>query len=511
VRFVGEKRTEEEYGVRKFGFLIAVLALVSVSAPAFAANPFMDVPSGHWAYDAIGQLAASGVLSGYPDGTYKGNQPATRYEMASALARSLANVNMAKASKQDVEMLKRLVMEFRDELDALGVRADKIDRRVAQLESDIGGWKVTGSFLISMKWAKEEGTLYATAGKTDYAFPEDDNYIDFEKRVDDKVTFSARFQYDGEDGILWRRMYLTVALPWDISMRVGKFYVEYEGGFFDEDCGDSTFMYKSNWKGLEFTKLFSMGSWYFLVAHQEESDSDGYPDAAYGWSEVEANLFHMGVRLDFNERFSLGLNGMLFDQQDDDGLTWKTSDRSVYWADFTVNFTNAVAFKGAFYGQKWDIKGGYDDSPKAWKAIVDIKQDALKFTDLWLEYAKLDASFAPMNDPFDSTPGNVAFLSVREEEDIRNPGRDSEMSWVFLSARQQWSDQWTTFFRYGAFDYDKAPLADGTYSDRTMCGLGVRYYYTPALMFELAYDQVDFDHSARLDDSAVRLKTQVSF
>ena len=151
VRFVGEKRTEEEYGVRKFGFLIAVLALVSVSAPAFAANPFMDVPSGHWAYDAIGQLAASGVLSGYPDGTYKGNQPATRYEMASALARSLANVNMAKASKQDVEMLKRLVMEFRDELDALGVRADKIDRRVAQLESDIGGWKVTGSFLISMK------------------------------------------------------------------------------------------------------------------------------------------------------------------------------------------------------------------------------------------------------------------------------------------------------------------------------------------------------------------------
>ncbi len=83
VRFVGEERTEEEYGVRKFGFLIAVLALVSVSAPAFAANPFMDVPSGHWAYDAIGQLAASGVLSGYPDGTYKGNQPATRYEMAS--------------------------------------------------------------------------------------------------------------------------------------------------------------------------------------------------------------------------------------------------------------------------------------------------------------------------------------------------------------------------------------------------------------------------------------------
>ncbi|MBQ4469207.1 MAG: S-layer homology domain-containing protein, partial [Synergistaceae bacterium] len=50
----------------------------------------MDVPMNHWAYDAIGQLAAHGILSGYPDGTYKGKQATTRYEMASALARALA-------------------------------------------------------------------------------------------------------------------------------------------------------------------------------------------------------------------------------------------------------------------------------------------------------------------------------------------------------------------------------------------------------------------------------------
>jgi hypothetical protein len=95
------------------------MTLVALAAPASAAaNPVMDVPLHHWSYDAIGQLAARGVLSGYPDGTYKGKQPTTRYEMASALARALALTDMTKADKQDVEMLKRLVVEFKDELDA---------------------------------------------------------------------------------------------------------------------------------------------------------------------------------------------------------------------------------------------------------------------------------------------------------------------------------------------------------------------------------------------------------
>jgi hypothetical protein len=65
--------------MKKYLAVAAVVALVALAAPAFAAtNPFMDVPINHWSYDAIGQLAARGVLSGYPDGTYKGKQPTTR-------------------------------------------------------------------------------------------------------------------------------------------------------------------------------------------------------------------------------------------------------------------------------------------------------------------------------------------------------------------------------------------------------------------------------------------------
>ncbi len=43
---------------------------LGVTASAYAANPFSDVPAGHWAYDSVNKLAAEGVIDGYPDGTY---------------------------------------------------------------------------------------------------------------------------------------------------------------------------------------------------------------------------------------------------------------------------------------------------------------------------------------------------------------------------------------------------------------------------------------------------------
>ena len=48
--------------MKKFAAVVAVAVLVTFAAPVFAAtNPFMDIPMNHWAYDAIGQLAAHGT------------------------------------------------------------------------------------------------------------------------------------------------------------------------------------------------------------------------------------------------------------------------------------------------------------------------------------------------------------------------------------------------------------------------------------------------------------------
>ena len=111
----------------KKSLVLAMAMALGVTASAYAANPFSDVPAGHWAYDSVNKLAAAGVVDGYPDGTYGGDKLMTRYEMAQIVAKA-----MAKGANVD-----KLAAEFADELDALGVR-------VANLEKKADNVKVTG-------------------------------------------------------------------------------------------------------------------------------------------------------------------------------------------------------------------------------------------------------------------------------------------------------------------------------------------------------------------------------
>ena len=66
--------------------LTTALVVGAASTTFAAANPFSDVPADHWAYDAVTQLAADGVIEGYGDTTFRGNQNITRYEMAQMVA-----------------------------------------------------------------------------------------------------------------------------------------------------------------------------------------------------------------------------------------------------------------------------------------------------------------------------------------------------------------------------------------------------------------------------------------
>ena len=113
----------------KKSLVLAMAMALGVTASAYAANPFSDVPAGHWAYDSISKLAAAGVIEGYGDDTFRGDRLMTRYEMAQIVAKA-----MAKGANVD-----KLAAEFADELDALGVR-------VAALEKKADNVKITGQF-----------------------------------------------------------------------------------------------------------------------------------------------------------------------------------------------------------------------------------------------------------------------------------------------------------------------------------------------------------------------------
>ena len=146
--------------------LVLVLVLVFVFALPVLANPFVDVPLNHWAYDSVQSLAAKGVIVGYPDGTFGGGKTMTRYEFAEATAKALAYVEgMDFASADDVAILEKLAIEFADELASLGVTvADleaalganseaiaALEATVAKLDSFFEPIKITGSFKATYK------------------------------------------------------------------------------------------------------------------------------------------------------------------------------------------------------------------------------------------------------------------------------------------------------------------------------------------------------------------------
>ena len=132
----------------KKSLTLAMALALGVTASAYAANPFSDVPQGHWAYASVAQLASDGVIDGYADGAFAGDKLLTRYEMAQIVAKAMANgANVDK-----------LAAEFADELDTLGVR-------VAKLEKDADAVKITGE--VRYHYADKDVEVVNVSATTD--------------------------------------------------------------------------------------------------------------------------------------------------------------------------------------------------------------------------------------------------------------------------------------------------------------------------------------------------------
>ena len=122
--------------------LTTALVVGAASTTFAAANPFADVPADHWAYDAVAQLVQDGVVNGYSaDGTFKGDQSMSRYEMAQIVAKAMAKSDAA--DNNNKALIDKLAAEFSDELANLGVR-------VADLEAKTDNVKWEG--LVRYDW-----------------------------------------------------------------------------------------------------------------------------------------------------------------------------------------------------------------------------------------------------------------------------------------------------------------------------------------------------------------------
>lgn len=97
---------------------------------ASAANPFSDVESDSWAYEAVASLSDQNIVEGYPDGTFKGDKHITRYEMAQITARLLAKRDSLSADQQSI--VDKLSREYANDLSNLGVRISELEKKTGK-------------------------------------------------------------------------------------------------------------------------------------------------------------------------------------------------------------------------------------------------------------------------------------------------------------------------------------------------------------------------------------------
>ena len=491
--------------LKKMLAVVAAASLVAVAAPAFAANPFSDVPMNHWAYDAVEQLSAKGILEGYPNGTFKGNRAMTRYEIATMVARMMAAGGL---SGEDLEKLKALVVEFQPELEALGVKVDGFDSRLSALEKGVGGWKITGQMRFDY-WGWDEDQT--ATGDTADGFSMNRARLFLHRDLSDGVSFDARW-HRGNFDRWWVTAKDFMGLE-GLTMRGGQFALDWEGedGLYDDN--DAFFM-DTGYRGFDLK--YTRGI--FTVEGFAASNKGGniYADNA------SDEYYGARLKLDFSEKFWLSLNGLWVNGKASEyeldpviaaffgvpvkGETTFGSDYKTYWAGLGFKFMDGLELKGAYYMQ--DIAAdsaifGADD-PKAWKAIIDVSQDVLKFTSLWVEYAKLDQGFILNNIPWGFKDSVWPIDLVNNTVPLMIPF-DTDV--IYVGATQKWNEKWKTFERFAKYDMDNI-------GDAKEWTIGIGYQYSPNLYFELAYN----DQDGRLgkdadsyDNNQIRFRTLLNF
>ena len=165
---------------------LAAVAALTAGVSAYAANPFSDVTPDDWAFQAVSDLSAQGVVEGYPDGSFKGERNMTRYELAQIIARLMAKEDQLNAEQQAT--LDKLAGEYADELANLGVR-------VANLEKKVGNISWSGDARMQYQHALGDTTKYADSWNGRMR-------INVEGQVNDQVTVNGRFvnEMDFKDG-----------------------------------------------------------------------------------------------------------------------------------------------------------------------------------------------------------------------------------------------------------------------------------------------------------------------
>ena len=120
-------------------FSLAISVFFTVGYGQEEEDMFSDVPSDHWAYQDIQYLAERGIITGLPGGTYEGDEPITRYQVANLVARTVRYLqnNQGSTGQQDLSTLEDLVYKLSERVDSASQTSSQLQDRVNNLETQV--------------------------------------------------------------------------------------------------------------------------------------------------------------------------------------------------------------------------------------------------------------------------------------------------------------------------------------------------------------------------------------
>ena len=371
----------------KKSLVLAMAMALGVTASAYAANPFSDVPAGHWAYDSINKLAAAGVIEGYGDSTFGGDKLMTRYEMAQIVAKA-----MAKGANVD-----KLAAEFADELDNLGVR-------VAALEKKADNVKITGT--IKASYSSYDGDKLNVDGKKAPTNHQGRLRSDLWVKgdINDDWTYSAMFRNQqfftndkgnsGEEDVAFQRAYVNGKLG-GLAVQAGRYNkADITGGNIHDNRVDGVQV--SYGKDVKLTAGYGKATGVDVIAGENKDVAYAELGAKLGAVDAFAGYYKFDNLLKANDDDAIWTVGLGFDLAKDLKLTGTylrsdvdtvTVDKVEYNDVDKDGYVVGLAYKGAKAAKagSWGMNASYYDQGAG--TVVAHTMDGIYFDEGFKGYS----------------------------------------------------------------------------------------------------------------------------
>ena len=349
---------------KQFAAIFAATAVLGVTT-AFAANPFSDVTPDSWAYQAVSQLANAGIVNGYPDGTFKGQNNITRYEMAQMVAKAMANQDRANAEQQ--AMINRLADEFSNELNNLGVR-------VARLEDRVGNVKVTGDARLRYRDAEHDNSKFDARAR-----------LQFNAKVNDRTDAVVRVASDNFElgdtkdvGVKVDRAYVNHKFGERVSLKAGRFNQVLGGGLaFDGTFDGAQFNAGNDKVNLQAAYGYMVSGNIGLLTGTPKLDANGNPQIDPNGTVVWDNSLS---KMSNVTHTYVGLNGKVGKHTMVGGFYDRVNQSSGYKNIY--GFNADANFDKVWVGGEW-LKDSHVDDSTAWTAGVGYGNYNIKKQGTW--------------------------------------------------------------------------------------------------------------------------------